>query len=86
MTVVLSFPKERKQLNWYANLRTFYIVSITIENKSSENKTTFQEYRTTFPYMEMPHFLDWLCTIREVCALIFDIKLLKNMLQKNGID
>ena len=27
----------------------------------------------------MPYFLDWLCTIKEVGALIFDIKLLNKM-------
>ena len=51
----------------------FYIIWITIVNKSSENKT-FQKYLMTFPYLQMPHFLDWLCTVKKVCAIFFDVK------------
>ena len=51
----------------------FYIIWITIVNKSSENKT-FQKYLMTFPYLQMPHFLDWLCTVKKVYAMFFDVK------------
>ena len=30
----------------------------------------------------MPDLLDWLFTIKEVCAMIFDVKFLKKMLLK----
>ena len=33
----------------------------------------------------MSYFLDWLCTINEVCAMYFNVKFLKKTLSKNGI-
>ena len=84
-TTDLSNFKKRKKLNWYANLIIFCIVWITIVNESSENKITFQEYWMTFPYLQMPYFLDWLFTIKKVCVTFFDIKFLKKELLKNSI-
>ena len=43
-------------------------------NKSSGNKITFQKHLMAFPYLQMPHFLDWLCTIKKVCAMFFGVK------------
>ena len=39
----------------------------------------------TFPYLQMPHLLDWFCTIKKICAIFFDIKFLKKELLKNRI-
>ena len=39
----------------------------------------------TFPYLQMPHFLDWLCTIKKVCVKFFAINFLKKESMKNGI-
>ena len=38
-----------------------------------------------FPYLQMPHFLDWLCTIKDDCTMFFDVKFLKKKLLKDGI-
>ena len=80
-----KFPKKRKKFNSYTVSVIFYIVWITIVNKSSENKITFQEYAMTSPYLQMWIFLDWLCTIKEVCAIFFDVTFLKKELLKNRI-
>ena len=71
----LSNFKKRKKFNWYANSIIFYIVWITIVNKSCENKITFQEYWMTFPYLQMPHFLDWL-------SAFFWLSVFKGVVQK----
>ena len=38
-----------------------------------------------FQYLQILLFLDWLCTIKEVCAMLFDTKFLKKKLLKNDI-
>ena len=60
-------------------------IKVTNVNKSNENKITFQEHWMIFPYLQMSHFLDWLCTIKKVFAILFDISFLKKELLKNGV-
>ena len=85
VTDLSNFQKKGKKFNSYTVSVIFYIVWITIVNKSSENKITFQEYAMTFPYLQMWIFLDWLSTIKEVCAIFFDATFLKKELLKNRI-
>ena len=88
VTGLSNFQKKRgKKFNWYtvSVIYIVYIVWITIVNKSSENKTTFQECAMTFPYLQMWIFLGWLSTIKEVCAMFFDVTFLKKELLKNRI-
>ena len=63
--LVFQISEKRKKVNWYSDSIIFYIVCITIVNKSRENKITFQEYFIS----HMSQFLDWLCTIKEVCTV-----------------
>ena len=83
--LIFQISEKRKTLNWYTNSMIFYIVWITIVNKSSENKMIFQKYWMAFPYLQILHFLDWFCTIKEVCAMFLDVKFLKRELLKNEI-
>ena len=77
--------KKRKKLNGYTVSVIFYILWITILNKISENKIAFQEYAMIFLYLLMWIFVDWLSTIKEVCAMFFDVTFLKKELLRNRI-
>ena len=48
--LVFQISEKRKKVNWYSNSIIFYIVCITIVNKSNENKIIFQEYWMAFSY------------------------------------
>ena len=44
MTILLSFPKKKETAQLVCSFTYFLYYLITIVNKSTENKVTFQEY------------------------------------------